>query len=52
LGVPEGLARRAVGKARRRSGLVPARRSNAASGPKRQTSGHAALLTEVVTGAA
>ena len=47
-GAPEGLARRVAGKARRRSGLLPTRRSNAASGPKRQTSGCAALVIEVM----
>ncbi|MFT7724529.1 MAG: hypothetical protein QM788_17145 [Roseateles sp.] len=30
---------------------MPARRSNAASGPQRQTSGHAALPTDVVISA-
>jgi len=48
LGAPEGLTRRLAGKARRRRGLAPTRRSNAASGPKRQTSGRAALVNGVV----
>jgi uncharacterized protein YjbJ (UPF0337 family) len=46
LSAPEGLVKRVAGKARQRSGLVTTRRGNAASGPKRQTSGRAALFIE------